>query len=133
MPELQILFSLLLGVGLSAACGFRVFVPCLVLSLAAQTGHVQLASGFAWMGTPWALAVFASATLLELLAYCFPFLDNALDALATPAAVVAGTVLTATQLGSMGPELQWILAAVAGGGSAATVQAPPPRPAWPRP
>ena len=36
--------SLFLGVGLSAACGFRVFVPLLVMSLAARTGHLTLAA-----------------------------------------------------------------------------------------
>ena len=45
-----------IGLGLSAACGYRVFVPFLVLSIAAMTGHVTLSQGFAWIGTPYALA-----------------------------------------------------------------------------
>ena len=38
--------SLLLGIGLSAACGFRVFVPLLIMSLASQNGPLALAPGF---------------------------------------------------------------------------------------
>jgi hypothetical protein len=119
---METLLSIGLGIGLSAACGFRVFVPLLVMSLAAQAGHLTLAPGFAWIGTPPAVAAFAVATCLEIAAYFVPGVDNLLDAVATPAAIVAGTVVTAAAVSEMTPLLQWALAVIAGGGAAATVQ-----------
>ena len=98
--------SLGVGLGLSAACGFRVFVPLLVASIAAQAGYLSLSPGFEWIGTPQALYAFATATLLEVLAYYIPWLDNALDAIATPAAVIAGMVARASVLTDLPPLLK---------------------------
>jgi len=114
--------SFLIGIGLSAACGFRVFVPLLVASVAAHTGHLKLASGFAWMGSDAALIAFAVATVLEVAAYYIPWLDNLLDTIASPAAVVAGTLVTASVVAEMSPFLKWTLAVIAGGGVAGLVQ-----------
>lgn len=120
---MEIVLGILLGVGLAAACGFRIFVPFLALSVAALSGHVHLAEGFAWVGTWPALAAFAAATLLEVAGYYVPWLDHALDVAATPASLVAGTLLTAACVTDMSPMLKWVLAAVAGGGVALVVQA----------
>lgn len=114
--------ALMMGIGLSAACGFRVFVPMLVVSLAARGGYLELASGFEWIATTPALATFSVATVLEIGAYYVPWLDNLLDTVASPAAVVAGTVLTASVIGDVDPFLRWALALIAGGGVAAAVQ-----------
>lgn len=46
---MEILLALGLGITLSAACGFRVFVPPLVMSLAAIYGHLPLSAGFEWL------------------------------------------------------------------------------------
>ncbi|PYI82483.1 MAG: DUF4126 domain-containing protein [Verrucomicrobia bacterium] len=116
------ILSICLGIGLSAACGFRVFVPLLCLSLAALSGHVQLANGFAWIGSYPALIAFAVATGLEIAAYYIPYVDNLMDALAIPAATVAGILLTASTVTGMDPMLKWTLAIIAGGGVAATTQ-----------
>lgn len=117
------LLSLGLGVGLSAACGFRVFVPLLVMSVAAHAGHLQLSPGFQWIGTWPATVAFGAATMLEIVAYLIPWLDHLLDAVATPAAVVAGVVVSASLIVDVSPLLRWSLAIIAGGGSAAVVQA----------
>ena len=114
--------SLLIGIGLSAACGFRVFVPLLVVSIAANTGHLTLARSFAWMGSDTALLAFAVATVLEITAYYIPWLDNLLDTVASPAAVVAGTIITASLVADLSPFLRWTLAVIAGGGVAGLVQ-----------
>ncbi|NQS72346.1 MAG: DUF4126 domain-containing protein [Desulfobulbaceae bacterium] len=114
--------SLLLGVGLSAACGFRVFVPLLVMSLASVDGHLALAPGFEWIATPEACGVFAVATVCEVLSYYIPWWDNLLDSLSSPAAVAAGTITTASVLTDTSPFLQWTLAIIAGGGAAGMVQ-----------
>lgn len=119
---MEALLSLLVGIGLSAACGFRVFVPLLVTSLAANSGHLTLSSGFQWIGSDAALIAFSVATALEIAAYYVPWLDNLLDSIATPAAIVAGTIITASMVGNVSPFLKWSLAVIAGGGVAAMVQ-----------
>ncbi len=120
---METILSLCIGIGLSAACGFRVFVPLLITSIAAYSGHLDLASSFDWVGTPPALIAFSVATLLEVGAYYIPWLDNLMDSVTTPAAIVAGTMVTASMITEMSPFMKWTLAVVAGGGAAGIVQA----------
>jgi hypothetical protein len=121
--SMELLLSICVGIGLSAACGFRVFVPMLVMSIAANSGHLQLASSFAWIGSPAALIAFGLATALEVTGYYVPWLDHFLDSIATPAAIIAGTIITASMVTGVSPFLKWTLAIIAGGGIAGTVQA----------
>jgi phosphoglycerol transferase MdoB-like AlkP superfamily enzyme len=120
---METLLAICLGLGLSAACGFRVFVPLLGISIAASAGHLQLAGGMEWMGSWPALVCFLTATLLEVAGYYVPWLDNALDSLATPAAIVAGTIATGAVIDDMSPLMRWTLALIAGGGIAGVIQA----------
>jgi len=122
MTTLDALMGLCVGVGLSAACGLRVFLPLLSLSVASHLGWVPLASSFAWLATPPAMVALIAATFIEVAAYFVPWLDNTLDSLAGPAAVLAGTFITASQLDRLDPLLQWSLALIAGGGVAGLVQ-----------
>ncbi len=115
--------SLFAGVGLAAATGFRVFVPLLGLSIAGKLGFLSLSSGFEWLASPVALVALAIATALEIGAYFIPWLDNALDTIATPAAVGAGTIAAMSVLGDGSPFLTWVVAIVAGGGTAGVVHA----------
>ena len=110
------------GIGLSAACGFRVFVPLLVMNLASLSGQLHLSPGFAWIGSYYATVAFATATIVEAIGYFIPALDHALDLIATPAAIIAGTVATASVVTDMSPFLKWTLALIAGGGIAGFVQ-----------
>ena len=48
---MDLLVGLMIGVGLSAACGFRVFVPMLGMSIANLAGQLTLYLGFEWIGT----------------------------------------------------------------------------------
>ncbi|CAA6676744.1 MULTISPECIES: DUF4126 domain-containing protein [unclassified Lentimonas] len=129
MNEVMALFA---GVGLAAACGFRVFVPLFITSLAAG-GHVDMfgdmdveamLGGQEWLANPGITLALGIATALEIGSYYIPWLDNALDTVATPAAVVAGTFIT----GAMMPDMmgdgsfKWIAATIAGGGTAGLVQ-----------
>lgn len=118
---MDFIFGALTGIGLSAACGFRVFVPFLILSFAAKMSYVKLSPGFEWIAGDAALICFLIATIAEITAYYIPFIDNMLDTLAVPAAVIAGTILTASAVGDIAPFLKWSLALIAGGGSAAAV------------
>ena len=119
---MEYVLYVLLGIGLAAACGFRVFLPFLAISIAALTGQLNLAPDFAWLGSWPALIVFGVATVFEIVAYYVPWLDHVLDIGATPAAVIAGIVITASVVTGMNPVLRWGLAAIAGGGVAAAVQ-----------
>ncbi len=116
------LLSICIGIGLSAACGFRVFMPLLIMSIATLAGHLTLSPGFAWIGTYPALTAFAVAACLEICGYYIPWVDNLLDAIATPAAIIAGTIATASSVAGMSPLFAWALAIIAGGGTAGTIQ-----------
>jgi hypothetical protein len=122
MSEFDLALSIALGIGLAAAVGFRVFVPLLVMSVAAQTGHLPLSDDLAWLGTPLALTLLGVATVAEVLAYYIPGVDNVLDALATPAALVAGTLVSAAVMVDLPPVAKWTTAVIAGGGSAGVAQ-----------
>jgi hypothetical protein len=122
MSDLDLALSIALGVGLAAATGFRVFLPMLVVSAAAYTGHLPLSENFAWVGTPSALMMLGVAALVEILAYYIPGVDNLLDTLATPAAVVAGTLVSAAVITDLPPMLKWTTAIIAGGGVAGLTQ-----------
>ncbi len=123
MTPYQLAIALFLGIGLGAACGFRVFVPMLLSSIAVKAGLISVAPSFAWLGSDIALAVFAIATIVEVFGYLIPWVDHALDVLTTPSAVIAGSVLSASFITGMDPMLKWTLAIVAGGGAAGVVQA----------
>jgi hypothetical protein len=88
----------------------------------AGPGHVSFGPDFVWMESNVALVAFSIAAVLEIGAYYVPWLDNALDTIAAPAAVVAGTMTTASMLGDISPWLKWSLAAIAGGGAAGAIQ-----------
>jgi hypothetical protein len=122
MQPLDLTLSIALGIGLAAAVGFRVFLPMLVLSVAAFTGHLPLSSGFAWLGTPSAIVMLGVAAVLEILAYYIPGVDNLLDAIAAPAALIAGTVVSAAVMTDLPPIVKWTTAVIAGGGAAGLTQ-----------
>lgn len=120
--HMDTLLGICVGIGLSAACGFRVFVPLLIMNIAALSGHLTLAHGFEWIGSYPALVAFSVATCLEIAGYYIPWVDHLLDTISTPAAIVAGTIVTASMVSHMSPFLKWTLAVIAGGGTAGLVQ-----------
>ena len=115
------LIGILVGIGLSAASGMRVFVPLLGLSLAGHYRLVPLGEEFLWLASWQAMLVFGVASLVEVGAYLIPWLDHLLDVALGPAAAIAGTLLTASTLGDTSPLMQWSLALIAGGGTASAV------------
>ena len=119
---MELLLQTLMGLGLSAACGFKVFVPLLLISIAALTGDLELTAQFSWLGTNTAVVTFALATVLETIAYFIPWLDNGLDLLATPVVIVAAVITTASVVTGLSPVFQWVLALIAGGGLAGAFQ-----------
>jgi len=119
---MDMLFAICVGIGLSAACGFRVFMPMLVLSAATKFGGVHLNPNFEWLGSWTALAAFASATVLEAGSYYVPWVAHAVSVAAVPAAVLAGTLATAAQIDGIHPLAQWSSSLLVGGGIAGGVQ-----------
>lgn len=111
------------GLALAAAAGFRVFVPLLVLSLAARAGWMELSPSFAWLATTSASVALATAMALEIAAYYVPFFDNMLDALAAPVAVLAGIIASASVLTDLPPWLHYSIAIIGAGGTAGVVHA----------
>jgi hypothetical protein len=114
--------SIVLGIALAAATGFRVFLPMLIVSGAAYTGHLHLDDSFAWLGSLSALIMLSVAAVAEVLAYYIPVVDNLLDTVATPAAFVAGTIVSAAVMIDAPPMLKWTAAVIAGGGVAGLTQ-----------
>ncbi len=119
---MESVLAVMVGIGLAASCGFRVFVPLLVVSGAAHAGYLEVAQGFEWLRTWTAFVSFAVAAAVEVAGYYVPWFDNLLDTISSPAAVIAGAVLFAATAVNLDPSLQWPLAIIAGGGSAAIVQ-----------
>lgn len=120
---METILGLCIGIGLSAACGFRVFVPLLVMSIAALMGWFEPMKGFEWLAMPSVCIALGFATLCEITAYYIPWVDNALDTIATPAAMIAGTLTTmAVSSGEMSQFASWAAAIIIGGGTATAVQ-----------
>src|SRR5262245_10729484 len=94
----------------------------LIMSGAAYTGHLPLGDNFTWLGTSSALTMLSVAAVVEILAYYIPGIDNLLDMLATPAAFVAGTVVSAAVMTDVPPMVKWTAAIIAGGGIAGVTQ-----------
>ncbi len=120
---METLVSICVGLGLAAACGFRVFLPLAIMSWATKAGIVHPSEGFAWVASWPAICAFSTACLAEIAGYYIPFVDHALDTLALPAAVVAGSLVAVSQLGHIDPMLGWASGIIGGGGLAGAIQA----------
>ncbi|MDY6524185.1 DUF4126 domain-containing protein [Acinetobacter faecalis] len=120
---METILGLCIGIGLSAACGFRVFVPLLVMSIASLLGWFEPMKSFEWLAMPSVCIALAVATVCEVAAYYIPWVDNMLDTVATPAAMIAGTLTTmAVSSGEMSQFASWAAAIIIGGGTAGAVQ-----------
>ena len=122
MSEIDLGLSIALGIGLAAATGLRLFLPMLVVGAASYAGYLPLSENFAWLATPSALILLGVAAVVEVLAYYIPGLDNLLDTIATPAAFVAGTIVSAAVITDLPPMVKWASAIIAGGGIAGLTQ-----------
>ena len=128
MEEVTIVMATLMGISLAAASGFRVFLPPFLLSLAARFDVIWfldidlVGTQFEFFTSTLAIVVLGIATIAEFAGFYAPWVDNALDSIATPAAIVAGVSMTAIVLEGSDPVVQWAVAIIAGGGVAATIQ-----------
>jgi hypothetical protein len=113
----------MLGLGLSATCGIRVFLPLLVMSICARAQIFAPSEGFEWIGSWITLVTLCVACMVEVAAYSVPVIDHALDVIKVPAAFIAGTLAAASHMGDFHPVIGWSTALIAGGGLASSVHA----------
>ena len=120
------IIAALMGLSLASASGFRVFLPPFLLSVAVRTDtliSLDLSdTGFAIFDSNAAVLVLGIACLAEFGAYYVPWLDNLLDTIASPAAVLSGIGMSSMVLVEADPIIQWSFAIIAGGGSAGIIQ-----------
>ena len=118
----ETIFSILLGIGLAASVGFRVFVPLFALSIASHYDIIPLNESWQWVGSPEAMITLGIATVIEIAAYLIPWLDHVLDTIAIPLAAIAGTAVMLSTAADLSPVVTWALAIIAGGGTAAAIK-----------
>lgn len=121
--ESTTIFSILLGIGLAASVGFRIFVPLFALSIASYYNVIPLNDNWEWISGMPALITLGIATIIEIVAYLIPWLDNMLDTIAVPLAAVAGTAVMLSTAADLEPLVTWSLAIIAGGGTATAIKA----------
>lgn len=122
--DMSLLYSVAMGIALSASAGFRVFIPVLVTALAAQYQLIDLPQNMEWLGSWPAIIIFGMAAIIEVIAYYIPFVDNILDTIAAPLAVAAGTLIATSilPLENLDPAFRWGIGLIAGGSAAGTIQ-----------
>ena len=118
----ETILSICLGIGLAASVGFRVFLPLFALSLASYFSLWELNDSWLWIGSTSAVIILGIATLVEIIAYYIPVIDNALDAIAIPLATLAGTAVMVSTVTDLSPVITWVLAIIAGGGTATAIK-----------
>ena len=118
----ETIISIIIGIGLAASVGFRIFVPLFALSLASFYGVIPLNETWEWIGSSTAILILGIATIVEILAYFIPWLDNLLDTIAIPLAAVAGTAVMVATVSNLDPTITWALAIIAGGGTATAIK-----------
>lgn len=127
MNNTELLICILTGIALSACCGFRVFVPLLVAACGLRFGLIPPSwiseSASQLVASDVLVAGLTIATVLELVAYKIPYIDNALDSIATPLAILAASLLSSSFFTFADePYLRFILGAVTGGLGAGIIQ-----------
>lgn len=122
MITAETILSIFLGIGLASAAGFRVFLPLFALSLASYFHVWELNESWQWIGGIPALITLGIAMIAEIFAYYIPYVDNILDTIATPLAAIAGTITMASTIVDVSPMMTWVLAIIAGGGTASAMQ-----------
>lgn len=123
---MELLVSICMGIGLAAACGLRVFLPLVALALGTKLGIVSPGAGWEWIGSTAAVVGLSVAAAVEIAGYSIPWVDHALDALATPMAVVAGAFAALATMGvvsDLPPMVSHGAALLTGGAAAGAVQA----------
>src|SRR5262245_5124981 len=115
------LSCLALAVALAACAGIRAWLPLLLAGGLARAGLLKLGDSFAFLGSNKALALFAVATLVELIGDKVPAVDHTLDALGTFLRPAAGSLLAASVMWQVSDPLTALALGTAVGAPAAAV------------
>lgn len=123
---LESVIAVVVGLGLAAACGMRVFMPLFALAIGTRLGIVTPPDAMTWIAGWPALVALGTACTVEIAGYYIPWVDHLLDSIATPAAAIAGIAVMFIHSGwalhDLHPVATWG-AALIGGGAATAVQA----------
>ena len=118
----QLIVGICVGISLSAACGFRVFLPLLAVSIAVHFFGYKVSADFEWIGSWISIVSLATATIVEVAAYYLPCVDNLLDLVNVPLAFAAGAVVMSGVLPDVHPYLNWSIAGLLGSSAAGLTQ-----------
>ncbi len=121
LDVLSLAAQLAMGLGLSAACGLRAFLPMFAMGIFERTGYLALGDHFTWMGSTPALVVFGSAVVIELLGDKFPGVDHVLDTAGIVVKPTAAAILASAAIVKMDPLLAAVLGLICGGAVAGGV------------
>lgn len=105
MSTVNLIFALLLGLGLSASTGLNTFLPLLLLAAAAkfQIAGITLGEKFEWLSSDVAIIVLIVACIAELIADKIPAVDHFLDSAGTFVRPLAGATAAASVLYDIDP------------------------------
>ena len=113
--------SVALGIGLAACAGLRAWLPLLLAGALARGGFIELGTSFRFIASNRALALFAVATLVEIIGDKVPAVDHTLDALSTILRPAAGALLAASVMWQISDPLTAMALGVAVGAPSALV------------
>ena len=113
--------SVALGIGLAACAGLRAWLPLLLAGALARGGFIELGPAFRFISSNRALALFAVATVVEMVGDKVPAVDHALDALSTVLRPAAGALLAASVMWQISDPLTALALGVAVGAPSALV------------
>ncbi|MCC7267942.1 MAG: DUF4126 domain-containing protein [Caulobacteraceae bacterium] len=114
---MDLLLGICLALGLSAASGFRVFLPLLAIALADRFGFsgISLGPDFAWASSNMALTALIGATVLEFVADKIPVIDNAIDSVGVFIRPFIGAAVGYAAMQQADPALAPLVAIIASG------------------
>lgn len=115
--------AFLVGVGLAAAVGIRIFIPLLVVSISAFTNNLILSNYFTWIGSLPVMIYLIVICVFEMIAFFVPWLDNFLDAVEHPLSIITGIIITGAVIADFNPYIKWIFALIIGGAVSGTINA----------
>lgn len=128
MSHTEVIIAIIAGIALSACCGFRIFIPLLIATFGVRFGFIPSewineASVHLIRNDVFTAAI-TVATVIEIAAYKIPFIDNFLDTIAAPLAVIAATLLSSSFFTfAEDSYMRFILGAITGGLGAGIIQA----------
>jgi uncharacterized protein DUF4126 len=117
----DVVSTLGLAIALAACAGLRAWLPLLMAGGLARAGMLDLGQSFRFLSSNKALALFAVATVVEILGDKVPAVDHTLDVLGTVLRPAAGAVLAASVFGRILDPVQSIALGLAVGAPTALV------------